>query len=194
VIRPASSCSPDSGSWRADASSDLRFRRLGVRVHDVVAEAEVTSPTLYYYSGSRDGLVIAAQVARYARRTFEDIARIGEAVATCTSSNDLRAVLTGRKVLDSLGAHRCSRECPCASGVGSGHCSGTRPGRCRTVLFEPCRERGWLRPGIDLASAVSWLHSLMCVRIYIERGQANVDPAEWDQLRIEALVLASFGR
>ena len=66
------------------------------------------------------------------------------------------------------------------------------PRLCR--ILEPCRDRGWLRLGIDLASAVELMDSLRFGRIHIERGQMNVDPAEWDQLAIEALAHASFGR
>jgi AcrR family transcriptional regulator len=171
-----------------------------VRVNDIVAEAGVTPPTLYYHFGSRDGLVIAAQVVRYSRRTFEDIARIGAAVATCTSSEDLRTVLTimWTRSLAGRGPNRWVR----TSALGSAY---ARPELevaiareqdevvaelCR--ILEPCRERGWLRSGIDLPSTVAWHHSLLIGRVHIERGQTNVDPAEWDRLTLEALVHAFF--
>lgn len=172
-----------------------------IRVNDIAAEAGVTPPALYYHFGSRDGLVIAAQVARYSRQILEDIDRIGGEVAKCTSKDDLRATLvaTWTRVITERSASRWVR----TSALGSAY---ARPeleaaiaqaqdeivaGLCR--ILEPCRERGWLRPGIDLASAVAWQHGVLFGRIYIERGQQLVDPAEWDRLTLEAVVHAFFG-
>ncbi len=63
-----------------------------VRVNRFVAEVGVTPPVLYPF-GSRDGLVIAAQVARFTGRTVEDIPTIGKAVTECQSSDELRMSL-----------------------------------------------------------------------------------------------------
>lgn len=62
---------------------------------------------------------------------------------------------------------------------------------CR--VLELCVEKDWLRPGIDLASTVAWHLSVLIGRVYIEHGQANVDPAEWDGLTLEAVERAFFG-
>ena len=172
-----------------------------IRVNDIVAEAGVTPPVLYYHFGNRDGLVIAAQVARYTRRTFEDISRIGDAVAKCTSSDELKQVLvvTWTRSLAERSSNRWMR----MSVLGSAY---ARPELEVAIakaqdeivehlcgILEPCRERGWLRPGIDLMSVVAWHHSLLIGRVHIERGQTNVQPEEWDRLTLEALVHAFFG-
>jgi len=60
-------------------------------------------------------------------------------------------------------------------------------------IFEPCAERGWLRPGIDLVSTVTWHHSVLISRVFIEHGVDQVDPDEWDRLTIDALERAFFG-
>lgn len=172
-----------------------------IRVNHIAAEVGVTPPVLYYHFGSRDGLVAAAQVARYTRRTFDDIERIGKAVARCSSSDELRTVLviTWTRSLAERAQNRWVR----TSALGSAY---ARPdleaviaqaqdevvaGLCR--ILEPCRDRGWLRPGIDLMSTVAWHHSLLIGRVHIERGQALVDPEEWDRLTLDALVHAFFG-
>lgn len=172
-----------------------------IRVNHLADKAGVTPPVLYYHFGSRDGLVVAAQVARYTRRTFDDIARIGTAVAKCTSSDELRTVLvvTWTRSLAERAQNRWVR----TSALGSAY---ARPeleaaiasaqdeivaALCR--ILEPCRERGWLRPGIDLVSTVSWHHGVLIGRVHIERGQELVDPTEWDRLTLEALVHAFFG-
>lgn len=172
-----------------------------VRVNHIVAEAGVTPPVLYHHFGNRDGLVIAAQVARYTRRTFDDIERIGEAVATCTSREALRAVLVATWTA-SL-AQRAQNRWVRTSAMGSAY---ARPELEAAIaasqdeivdqlvtIFEPCREKGWFRPDIDLVSTVAWHHSVLIGRVHIERGQKLVNPAEWDRLTIDALVHAFFG-
>lgn len=172
-----------------------------IRVNHLVAEAGVTPPVLYHYFGSRDGLVVAAQVARYTRRTYEDIALIGKSVAQCTSREELRdmLVLIWTRSLKERSANRWLR----TSALGSAY---ARPeldaalskaqdaiiAQLRDIL-EPFRQRGWLRPGIDLTSTVAWHHSVLISRIHIERGQQLVDPEEWDRLTIDSLVHAFFG-
>lgn len=172
-----------------------------IRVNHLAEQAGVTPPVLYHYFRSRDGLVVAAQVSRYTRRTFEDIARVGAAVAACTSSEELRTTLVATWTL-SL-ARRADNRWLRTSALGSAY---ARPDleaaiaaaqddvvRQLHAILEPCRERGWLRPGIDLMSTIAWHHSLLIGRVHIERGQTMVNPAEWDRLTIEALVHAFFG-
>ena len=195
-------------------SNDIRTRILdlavaavdaggeaAIRVNDIAAEAGVTPPALYYHFGSRDGLVIAAQVARYIRQAMEDSAQIGKMVAKCTSRDELRETLvaTWTRVIAQRGPSRWVR----TSALGSAY---SRPelevalakaqddliAGLRAVL-EPCREKGWLRPGIDLTSAIAWQHSVLIGRVSIERGQTQVDPAVWDRLTLEALENAFFG-
>lgn len=60
-------------------------------------------------------------------------------------------------------------------------------------ILEPCRDRGWFRPGIDLAGTIAWHHSLLVGRVYLEHGTARIDAAEWDRLTLEALERAFFG-
>lgn len=172
-----------------------------VRVNHIVEEVGVTPPVLYHHFGNRNGLVIAAQVARYTRRTFDDIAKIGKAVSTCTSRDELRTVLvvTWTRSLAERSQSRWAR----TSVLGSAY---ARPELEAAIaaaqdaivaelctILEPCRERGWLRPGIDLVSTVAWHHSVLIGRVHIERGQTMVDAAEWDRLTIEALEHAFFG-
>lgn len=174
---------------------------VAIKVNDIVAEVGVTPPVLYYHFGSRDGLVIAAQVARYSRRTFEDIARISRAVAKCGSRDELRTTLvtTWTRSLTERGRNRWVR----TNAFGSAY---ARPELEAAIakaqddvvvelckVLEPCVEKGWLRPGIDLVSTVAWHHSVLIGRVYIEHGQTEVDPAEWDRLTLEAVERAFFG-
>lgn len=173
----------------------------GLRVTHIIAEAGITPPVLYYHFGSRDGLVIAAQIQRYTRQTKADIAAIGRGVAKCSSAEELRTalVITWKRSLAQRAESRWRR----TNVVGSAY---ARPELMSAVaqaqdeivaeltrILEPCRERGWLRPGIDLPSAIAWHHSLLIGRVYIEHGQREGDTAEWDRLTLDALCQAFFG-
>lgn len=172
-----------------------------VRVNHIVAELGLTPPVLYHYFGSRDGLVIAAQIARYSRRVIDDVEEYGVALAACTSRDEARTVLVGAwtrtmaERVDSrwvrtsaLGSAFARPELAAALAQAQDDIVATL---CRAL--EPCFYRGWLRPGIDLVSAVAWQHSVLLGRVHIEHGQVNVDPAEWDRLTIEAFVSVFFG-
>jgi len=172
-----------------------------MRLDPILAAVGVTAPTLYYHFGNRDGLVTAAQIERYTRQTKNDIAAIGKAVSRCTTSEELRTTLriTWTRSLAERSESRWSR----ISVVGSAY---ARPELATAVaqaqddivaalteILEPCRERGWLRPNIDLASTIAWHHSLLIGRLFMEHGQREGDPGEWDRLTLDALDQAFFG-
>lgn len=172
-----------------------------LRLEPILDAVGVTPPTLSYHFGNRDGLVIAAQIERYTRQTKTDTAAIGRAVAKCTTSEELRTALriTWSRSLAQRSESRWRR----ISVVGSAY---ARPELAEAVaeaqdeivaaltdILEPCRERGWLRPDIDLASTIAWHHNLLIGRVFMEHGQRLADPAEWDRLTLDALDRAFFG-
>ena len=171
-----------------------------IRVNHLVADAGVTPPVLYYHFGNRDGLVIAAQIERYSRRTEADIAAIARAVARCESSDDLRQALriTWTRSLAERSESRWRR----TNVLGSAY---ARPELEAAVadaqdkiieglveILEPCRAKGWLRPEIDLASTIAWHHSLLIGRVHIEHGSRLGNADEWDRLTLQALQHAFF--
>ena len=172
-----------------------------VRVNHIVEEAGVTPPVLYYHFGNRDGLVIAAQIERYSRQIRQDIEAIGQRVSQCQTREELQTTLVDiwEKTLVGREESRWRR----VSVVGSAF---ARPELEAEVLraqdeivaglvavLQPCNERGWLREGIDLPSAVAWQHGLLLSRVFIERGAQQGETDEWDRLTLDALVNAFFG-
>jgi AcrR family transcriptional regulator len=178
-----------------------RGGEAAVRVNHIVAEVGVTPPVLYYHFGSRDGLVIAAQIERYTRRNKADIGAIGRAVSTCASKEDMRTTLVS--FWSGSFAHRAENRWRRANVIGSAYARPDLEAAFAAAqdtivadlveILEPCRQRGWLRAGIDLVSVVAWHYSLMSGRIYIEHGTELVNPDEWDRLTLEALMRAFFG-
>ena len=172
-----------------------------LRVHDVAAQAGVSVPVVYHYFGSRDGLVIATQIERFTRRALSDISRIGSAVAKCQTRDELRTAL--RATWELSLARRAENRWRRINVFGSAY---ARPELEEAVaraqdeivvalvaILAPCRDRGWLRAGIDLTSTVTWHHSVLISRAFIEHGTREVDPSEWDRLTLDALDRAFFG-
>lgn len=172
-----------------------------VRVNHIVDEAGVTPPVLYYHFRNRDGLVIAAQIERYSRQIRQDIKAIAKRVSQCQSREELQTTLVDlwKKTLAGRGESRWRR----VSVVGSAF---ARPELEAEVLraqdeivaglvavLQPCKERGLLREGVDLPSAVAWQHSILLSRVFVERGSQQGGLAEWDQLTLDALQHAFFG-
>lgn len=172
-----------------------------LRVHDVAAQAGVTVPVVYHYFGSREGLVVAAQIERYVRQVQMDITAVGRAVAECQTRDDLRTMLriTWQGSLALRAANRWRR----ISVLGSAYARPELEDAVFTAqrevtaavaaILEPCRDRGWLRDGIDLTSVLAWQHGVLLSRAFVERGANNVDIAEWDRLTLEEFDRVFFG-
>jgi AcrR family transcriptional regulator len=171
-----------------------------IRVHDIAAQAGISVPVVYHYFGNREGLVVAAQVERYTRQTRTDIDAMRRAVATCDTSAELREALriTWERSLSQRATNRWRRISVLGSAyvrrdleIAIARAQDEIVASIATIL-EPCRERGWLRSGIDLTSTLAWHHSILLSRVFIERGALEVDSSEWDRLTLDALDRAFF--
>ena len=172
-----------------------------IRVNKLVAEAGVTPPVLYYHFGSRDGLVIAAQIERYLSQIRIDTSALERDVAGCESREELRVVL--RNMWTRLITGRREARRIRANVIGSAF---SRPELSDAIaaaqdesitrlvaIVEPCRQRGWFRDDIDLVSFVAWQHSVVFARLLVENGEEQVDLDEWDRLTLESIERGLFG-
>lgn len=172
-----------------------------IRVNHIVAEAGVAPPAIYYYFGTRDGLVIAAQIERYLRQIRIDSTTLERDVARCESRDELRVVL--RRMWTQLLTGRAEARRIRTNVIGSAF---ARPELATAIaaaqdetvaalvaIVEPCRARGWLRDGIDLVSFVAWQHSIVFARVLVENGEEQVDLDEWDRLTLESIERGFFG-
>lgn len=178
-----------------------RGGEAAIRVKHIVAEVGVTPPVLYYHFGSRDGLVVAAQAERYTRRHKAEITAMRPLVEGCTSREELKEFLL--TLWSGIFAENSETRWRRINVLGSAY---ARPELTAEVaraqdevidglfeILEPCLDRGWLRNGIDLKSALTWQYSILSARAFIEHGAEHVDPAEWDRLTLEAFQQVFFG-
>lgn len=172
-----------------------------IRVHHLAERAGVTQPVVYHYFGSREGLVIAAQVERYTRYLRSDVERNAPAVAAARTKAQFRKaflefvgmVLSSRSVerwvrLDAIGSAYARPELAAALAQAQDALV-----VAMVELLEPARERGWFRPGIDLRTAITWQHGMMLSRAFIEHGAEQFDVDEWDRLTVASCDAAFFG-
>lgn len=172
-----------------------------LRVHDVAGQAGVTVPVVYHYFGSREGLVVATQIERYARQALTDTKVIARAVAECQTRDELRTTL--RLTWERTIAQRAESRWRRVNVVGSAYARSELEAAIDkaqreiiatlVAILEPCQERGWLRTGIDLTTAMAWQHGVLLSRAFLEHGSHDVDMREWDRLTLEACDRAFFG-
>lgn len=163
---------------------------VAVRVWDIARECGVTGPTLYWYFGSREGLVIAAQAERYRRSMSFDIDYTETAFRSTTTAEEFRALF---ETLSSVvySDERTPARRVRLSVVGS---AVTRPDLMKAVAdaesearagtirgFAHGRDQGWLRPGIDLDHVYDIHTALLIGRSFHELPGSGADRAAYDE-------------
>ena len=174
----------------------------GIRVQELSDSVGVAITTLYRFFGSRDGLIVAAQAERYKRQLLNDVERLSIGLDLCRDADDFRLVMertVERLLSDDLRQQRLRR----INALGSAQ---SRPellmalagaqedvnGAMAEVLGT-ARERGWIRPELDLHSFAAWLSGVTCARVLIELGPTSADTTAWDALAVQAINAALFG-
>ena len=172
-----------------------------VRIDPIATAAGVTVPVIYHHFASRDGLVAAAQAERFDRDLREDLDEFSRAVAGCTGRADLRAVFVHwwRRSFAERSANRWRRINAIGSAYARPELAAAQARAQATFLagivavIEPFQSRGWIRPDLDLATAVAWQYGVQLSRAFLEHGANGVDLDEWDRLSIQAFSDLAFG-
>lgn len=101
---PGRLSSPNAASMGATPPTDIRILEAaisaiesggetGLRVDVIAAEAGITKPSIYYFFGSRDGLVAAAQAERYRRSMLTGLVEAIELTRAASSRDEFEALL-----------------------------------------------------------------------------------------------------
>lgn len=172
-----------------------------IRVRDIAAQAGVTEPSLYHFFGSREGLIIAAQVTRFREEQLEGLQRFADAVHASATLEDF--ITSVRAVL--AWAYRPERRHARSTRIDVLGSAQSRP-ELATELAAAQREvnerladtlrfaqaRGWVRQDVDCTVLAVWIMGQISGRVFIEIDPELADSTEWDQISIAA-VLAAFG-
>lgn len=169
----------------------------GVRVRDIAAAVGVTEPSIYHFFGSREGLVDAAQVARYTHVRGVLTEGFRAAVRECSSVGDFRQL-----IIDFLprvyAADRASWRAVRIEVLGSAQ---SRPRLAQELvaaqraasrrIAEPisyAQRKGWVRYDIDPEALATWLLGQLNGRVLADIDPESVDGDAWDRVSTDALL------
>jgi AcrR family transcriptional regulator len=179
-----------------------RGGEAAVRVDAVADAAGVTRPSVYHFFGSRDALVVAAQIERYRRSLMFEMEEQIEAARKCDSREAFIELVRAR-MLHIGDADGIERRRIRIDVLGS---AASRP-QLRTLVDDAHREaatalgqllgiaheRGWLTTSYDLEIAGLWWFGMMNGRYLVEGSHSSIVRREWDAIAADAALRLLFG-
>ena len=173
-----------------------------VRVHDIEVAVNVTAPSIYHFFGSREGLVSAAQAERVLRG-FNQFNEVSESILKGVASRaELREAIEKLLTLvydPSRVTARLQRIFAFGSTEGRPELAALIGDAARSFLHENAvrfnvfKEKGWIRPDLELEAFSQWLAGQILGRVYIAIGcEPRPNPA-WDAISQDAVAFVVFG-
>jgi AcrR family transcriptional regulator len=172
-----------------------------IKVRDIAARAGVTEPSIYHYFGDRNGLIIEAQAARFAkdqRQAAGDFVALAARARNQTEFLDLV-----RRVVDD--AHQSSvafRRFARVNVLGSAE---ARPELMERLAHQQrqanqvlgdalsiAQARGFIRPDLDCEMFAAWIIGMTTGRVLIEIDPDHADSESWNDMAMES-VMAVLG-
>lgn len=179
-----------------------RGGEAAIRVRDLAAECGVTTPIVYRHYGSRDGLVVAAQAARYLRSHLEVFERFDPSTMAATSREELRAVFhefVNWVYRPERAPYRRMRASVLGSAV-------SRPELAEAIrdadlqfvrhvvtLFTPIQRSGIIRQDLPLEAFAMWYLGQLDGRIHVELADLPIDGGQWNEVSRRAIDWLVFG-
>lgn len=179
-----------------------RGGEAAIRIRDLAAECGVTTPIVYRHFGSREGLVVAAQAARYLRSHFEVFDLFDPSTMAATTRDELRLVFHAF-VNWVYRPERAPFRRMRASVLGS---AVSRPALAEAIrdadlqfvrhvveLFSPIQQRGIIRQDLPLEAFGMWYLGQLDGRIHLELAGLPIDGDEWNEVSRRAIDWLVFG-
>ena len=169
-----------------------------IRVNDIARESGVAVTSLYHYFGNREGLVAAAQIARYRRITTEEFVAVQQMAEQCANLHEFRQLME-LWILRFLNSpenvlSRNIRLQTYAAAI-------TRPdiatllaedqelqGERMHAFLEPLKARGWIKPDVDTRTFGSYYLGVMMGHVQYEVGRPRVDIEAWKRFTLNAIM------
>lgn len=167
----------------------------GMRVRDVAMRTGVSYASLYHFFGSREGLVLAAQIERYERELRWVSDEFTRRVSACISLDEFTNALVDM-LQESYDASRASFRLTRVNVLGS--CQGRpeltaviaeaqrRADRAIAAALERPQRMGWVPKGLDLEMFATWYHGQLNGRVLVELDPGQVRGHEWDRISRQA--------
>ena len=174
-----------------------------LRLQDIQDALGVSAPSIYHFFGSREGLVSAAHEERFVRSLLEFEGPTERLLLDCTTPEDIRAALSTilRSIFDAERAPARMRRISAIAGtVGRPELAERFDQLSRdhhrnlAASLEIARDRGLIRPDLDLVAFASWMSGQILGRVYIELGATHPPDPDWDAIAEASIAATLFDR
>jgi hypothetical protein len=159
-----------------------------VHIRQICAETKTTAPSIYHFFGSREGLIEAAQAARFVQGQRKISIDFADSVHGCKSKSDFTAV-AHRFLEQMFSSERQSIRSVRINVLGSAQ---SRKGLAKAIAKsqliankvggEPIRyaqEKGWLRHDFNSEMYLAWLTGMVNAQGLIELDGVHPDREDW---------------
>ncbi len=173
----------------------------GIRVSQLSEAAGVAIPALYHHFGSREGLIEAAQVERFARSLREDADAFAALMKTSSSRDDVKRAI--EELVTRIGTpERVLARWRRMNAVGATY---ARPALTEAISraheevinsvansMMPLQRQGIIRQDIDLRTVVAWFNGSSLGRTLVDMNESSVDLDQWSRTLREATYAVLF--
>jgi len=159
-----------------------------VKIRQICADTKTTAPSIYHFFGSREGLIEAAQAARFIQDQRKISIDFADSVHGCKSKSDFTAV-THRFLEQMFSSERQSIRAVRINVLGSAQ---SRKSLAKAIAKsqliankvggEPIRyaqEKGWVRPDFNSEMYLAWLTGMVNAQGLIELDGVHPDREDW---------------
>jgi AcrR family transcriptional regulator len=168
----------------------------GLRLGDVSRRSGVSIGSIYHHFGSREGLIRAARERQFMQNMVDDGTAIASVLSSSTSATELLANI--ETVVQSVqSSSRISNRMRRVELIGS---AVSRPdllhsiSAVQTVVMDvaeelaiACRDRGWLRKGVEPRALALYVQATTLGRVLGDLDERGTDDASWVGLLMLAL-------
>ena len=159
-----------------------------VHIRQICADTKTTAPSIYHFFGSREGLIEAAQAARFIQGQRKISIDFADSVHGCKSKSDFTAV-AHRFLEQMFSSERQSIRAVRINVLGSAQSrKGLAIAIAKSQLIankvggEPIRyaqEKGWVRPDFNSEMYLAWITGMVNAQGLIELDGVHPDREDW---------------
>jgi AcrR family transcriptional regulator len=159
-----------------------------VKIRQICADTKTTAPSIYHFFGSREGLIEAAQAARFIQDQRKISIDFADSVHGCKSKSDFTAV-AHRFLEQMFSSERQSIRAVRINVLGSAQ---SRKSLAKAIAksqliankvgSEPIRyaqEKGWVRADFNSEMYLAWLTGMVNAQGLIELDGVHPDREDW---------------
>lgn len=169
---------------------------VAVRLRDLVSETGVALATIYKYFGNREGLLDSAYAEMYYQSAIHPLAPFEEAIAKCATAEECATLIEHFLSLQS-NPDAVQRRRIRMTVIGSAQARPELAAKLADMnlqyaelfarIFQPARDKGWLRADFDLRTVAIWFMGIVNTR-----APMDFRTSDWDQEEMHRLYTSTI--